>query len=98
VRTAEFIDVDSTKAGMTFRGTLDDPIMMEGEVVAPRGGDVALVAAKVEQGGKFEGSDLLQLIVNSITVKGRANPVVTNIAETKTGGEGKKTTRKIFGG
>ena len=25
VRTAEFIDVDSTKAGMKFRGTLDDP-------------------------------------------------------------------------
>jgi hypothetical protein len=83
---------------MKFRGTLDDPIMMKGEVVVPRGADVALVAAKVEQGGKFKGSDLLQLKVNSITVMGRAYSVVTNLAETKTGGEGKKTTRKILGG
>jgi len=98
VRTAEFIDVDSTKAGMKFRGTLDDPIMMGGEVVAPRGADVALVAAKVEQGGKFKGSDLLQLKVNSIAVNRRVYPVVTSLAETKTGGEGKKTTRKILGG
>jgi hypothetical protein len=98
VRTAEFIDVDSTKAGMKFRGTLDDPIVIGGDVVAPRGADVALVAAKVEQGGKFKGSDLLQLKVNTITVGGRPYPVVTNLAETKSGGEGKKTTRKIVGG
>ena len=98
VRTAEFIDVDSTKSGSKFRGTLDDPIMLNGEAIAPRGAGVVLVAAKVEQGGKFKGSDLIQLKVNSITVKGRTYPVVTNLAETKTGGEGKKTTRKVLGG
>jgi hypothetical protein len=98
VRTAEFIDVDSTKAGMKFSGTLDDPIVIGGDVVAPRGADVVLVAAKVEQGGKFKGSDLIQLKVNTITVGGRPYQVATNLAETKSGGEGKKTTRKVLGG
>jgi len=98
VRTDEVIDVDSTQAGMKFRGTLDDPLMIGGTVVVPRGADVVIVAAKVAQGGKFKGSDLVQLKVNSVVVGQRAYPVVTSIAETKSGGEGKKTTRKIAGG
>jgi hypothetical protein len=98
VRTGEFIDVDSSRSGMKFGGTLDDPIMVEGNVVVPRGSKVELVAAKVAQGGKMKGSDLIQLKVDSIVMRGRAYPVVTSLSETKSGGEGKKSTRKIAGG
>ena len=98
VRTIDPINVDSSESGMKFRGALDDPIMLDGNVVVPRGADVELVAAKVAQGGKMKGSDLIQLKVDSIVVHGRAYPVVTSISESKSGGEGKKTTRKVFGG
>jgi len=98
IRTVEVIDVDSTQAGRNFHGTLDDPIMVGGSPVVPRYANVVLVATKVEQGGKFKGSDLVQLKVNSIAVHGHTYPVVTSLAETKSGGEGKKTTRKIAGG
>src|SRR4051794_19818820 len=98
VRTIDPIDVDSSRSGMTFRGALDDPIMLGGDVVVPRGADVELVAAKVEQGGKMKGSDLIQLKVDSMTVNGRAIPVVTSFTETKSAGEGKKTTKKVAGG
>jgi len=98
VRTIDSIDVDSTKAGTKFRGTVDDPIMLGGDVIVPRGADVVLVAARVEQGGKFKGSDLIELKTNAIVVRGRSYPVVTSLTQTKTGGEGKKTTRKVAGG
>ena len=98
VRTGEFIDVDSTQAGAKFRGSLDDPIMLEGSVIVPRGSDVIMVASRVEQGGRFKGSDLIELKVNTISVGDRRYPVVTSIAETKSAGEGKKSTRKILGG
>jgi hypothetical protein len=98
VRTSEFIDVDSTRTGAKFRGTLDDPLMLRGDVVVPRGADVELVAANVQQGGRMKGSDLIQLKVDSIMVHGRAVPVVTSLTESKSAGEGKKTTRKIAGG
>jgi outer membrane lipoprotein SlyB len=52
----------------------------------------------VEQGGQFKGSDVLELKVNSISVSGRSYPVVTSLAQSKTEGEGKKTTRKVLGG
>jgi hypothetical protein len=98
VRTIDPIDVDSSRSGMTFRGALDDPIMLDGDVVVPRGADVQLVAAKVAQGGKMKGSDLIQLKVDHIVVRGRSYPVVTSVSESKSGGEGKKTSRKVLGG
>jgi hypothetical protein len=98
VRTIDNIDVDASQSGMHFRGSLDDPIMSGGVVVVPRDSDVVLVAAKVQQGGRFKGSDLVQLKVNKISVNGRLMSVVTSISETKSGGEGKKSTAKIAGG
>jgi hypothetical protein len=98
VRTTDPIDVDTTEAGAQFRGAMDDPIMAGGEVIVPRGADVVLVAAKVKQGGRFKGSDVIELKVNSISVRGRLCPVVTTVSETKTSGEGKKTAAKVVGG
>ncbi len=98
IRTIDPIDVDAAQAGMKFRGSLDDPITSGGSVVVSRGAEVTLLAAKVEQGGKFKGSDLIQLKVMSVSVDGKSNQVVTSLSETKSGGEGKKTTRKVAGG
>jgi hypothetical protein len=98
VRTIDPIDVDASEAGHKFRGTVDDPIMLGGDVVVPRGADVVMVASKVQQGGKFKGSDLIELKVNTIRINGRNYPVVTTVSETKSSGEGKKTAGKILGG
>jgi len=98
VRTIDAIDVDATQAGAKFRGAVDDPIMSNGNVIVPRGAEVVLVAAKVQQGGRMKGSDLIELKVNSIAVKGSAYPVVTSLSQTKSAGEGKKTAGKVLGG
>jgi hypothetical protein len=98
VRTIDLIDVDATKAGSTYKASLDDPLMVDGDVVVPRGADVVLTVAKVDQGGRFKGSDLIELKLNSIVARGRSYPVVTSLAQTKSGGEGKKTARKVVGG
>ena len=95
VRTAEFIDVDSTQAGAKFRCSLDDPIIIGGYVVLKRGAECVLAATKVEQGGRFKGSDLIDLKVNSIIVGNRAYDVVTSVAQSKTAGEGSKTATKV---
>ncbi len=98
IRTIDPIDVDATKAGASFKGSIDDPIMVGGSVVVPRGADVVLQAAKVQQSGKFKGSDLVQLKLNSIVINGAPRPVVTTMQEVKGGSEGKSTARKTVGG
>jgi hypothetical protein len=98
ISTIDAIDVDAAQAGKTFRGSLSDPLMSGGTVLVPRGAAVVLIAAKVEQGGSMKGSDLIQLKANTMTVGGKAVPIVTNVVENKSAGEGKKTTRRTLGG
>jgi hypothetical protein len=94
----EAIDVDATKTGATFKALLDDPVMMDGKVIIPRGSALVLQAVKVEQAGKMKGADKIVLKANSIAFGGRRYDIVTTQVEKKGSGEGKKTTRKVVGG
>ena len=98
VRLTEGVDVDAAQAGMTVKSLLDDPVMMNGKVIVPRGAAVALQVAKVEQAGKMKGADKITLKANSIAFGGRKYEIVTTYVESKGSGEGKKTTRKVAGG
>jgi len=98
VRTIDNIDVDSSKAGAKYRASLDDPIMVGGAVVIPKGADATLQAVKVQQSGKMKGNDLIQLKVTTVSVRGTAYPVVTSVVESKGKSEGKATARKTAGG
>ena len=98
VRLTQGIDVDASQAGQTFKAIVDDPVMMNGSIVIPRGATATVQAAKVEQSGKMKGSDKITLKLNSIAFGGTAYPIVTEYVETKGKGEGKKTARKVGGG
>jgi len=98
VLLSQAIEVDAAQAGQTFKSLLDDPVMMNGKVIVPRGSAVLLQAAKVEQAGKMKGADKITLKANSISFGGRKYDIVTTPVESKGSGEGKKTTRKLVGG
>jgi len=98
VRLTQGIDVDSSQAGMTFKGVVDDPVSVNGAIVIPRGASAILQAAKVEQSGKMKGSDKITLKLNAVSFGGMVHEVATTYVETKGKGEGKKTGRKVGGG
>jgi hypothetical protein len=98
VRLVDGIDVDASKAGQTFKSIVDDPVMMNGSIVIPRGATATVQAAQVQQSGKMKGSDKITLKLNSIAFGGMSYPVVTEYVETSGKGEGKKTARKVGGG
>src|SRR5262245_3199738 len=98
VRLTQAIEVDAAQTGMTFKSLLDDPVMVNGKVIVPRGSAVELQAAKVEQAGKMKGADKITLKANALSFGGRRYDIVTNYVEQKGSGEGKKTARKVGGG
>jgi len=98
VRLTQAIDADATQAGMTFKGLLDDPVMMGGKVVIPRHAAMVLQVAHVEQAGNFKGSDKITLKANSLAFGGKKYDIVTTYVESKGQGEGKKTARRVGGG
>jgi hypothetical protein len=98
VRTIDPIDVDVAKAGAKFRASLDDPIIIGGSVVVPKGAEATLVASKVQQSGNMKGSDLIELKLESVVVKGSPIPLVTSFQQVAGGSEGSSTAKKIVGG
>jgi hypothetical protein len=98
VRLTEGIDVDASAAGQAFKAVVDDPVMVGGAVVIPRGASATLQAVKVEQSGKMKGSDKISLKMNSFRFGGMVYEVTTAYVEAKGKGEGKKTARKVGGG
>jgi hypothetical protein len=98
VRLTQAIDVDASQAGMAFKGVVDDPVMVGGSIVIPRGSSAMLQAVKVEQSGKMKGSDKITLKLNAVGFGGMVHQVATTYVETKGKGEGKKTGRKVAGG
>jgi hypothetical protein len=98
VRLVDAIDVDASKAGMTFKAVVDDPVMIGGSVVIPRGASATLQAVQVQQSGTMKGSDKISLKLNSFRFGGTVYEVTTAYLETKGKGEGKKTARKVGGG
>jgi len=98
VRLTEGIDVDSSRAGMTFKAVVDDPVIVDGSTLIPRGASAILEAIHVEQSGKMKGSDKVTLKLNAIGFGGFVYPVSSSYNQTKGKGEGKKTGRKVGGG
>lgn len=98
VRLVEGIDVDSSKAGMTFKAVVDDPVMVDGVIVIPRGASAVLEAIHVEQSGKMKGSDKVTVKLNAIGFGGFVYPVSSSYNQSKGKGEGKRTGRKVGGG
>ena len=83
---------------MKFKAIVDDPVMVSGKVVIPRGASAALQAVKVQQSGKMKGSDKITLKMNTVSFGGRVYEVATQYVETKGKGEGRRTARKVGGG
>jgi hypothetical protein len=98
VRTTQPITADSSQAGMTVTGVVDDPVALDGRVVIPRGAIATLEVVNVERSSNMKGRDRITLKVHSIQTESGTYPVATSHVELKGPSEGKRAARKVIGG
>jgi hypothetical protein len=98
VRLTDGIDVDASASGQLFKAVVDDPVLINGAIVIPRGAQATVQAVNVQQSGTMKGSDKITLKLNAISIGGMVYEVATTYVETKGKGEGKRTARKVGGG
>lgn len=90
VRLIDAVDSRTDKLGQTYRASLDEPVMMNGDVVIPRGVDVLAKLVSAQQSGKLSGSTEMRIALDSITVDGRQIPITTGEVIRESGSRGKK--------
>ena len=91
VRMIDPVDSATDNMGQTYRASLDEPLMVDGETVVPRNADVTVKLVSVEQAGRIQGRSEVSLVIMDITVQGRKREVTTSEVTESGSSRGKQT-------
>jgi hypothetical protein len=97
VRMIEAVDSETARVGQTFAASLDQPVMLNGETVIPRGADVSVKLVDSKESGKLTGRAELALSLMSVRVNGRMVDINTQNVNRESSSRGEKTA-KVAGG
>ncbi|MGE5567737.1 MAG: hypothetical protein ACM3S5_01755 [Rhodospirillales bacterium] len=97
IRMIDDVDSQVAAVGQTFRASVDEPVMLDGHEVVPRGADVTTKLVELKDPNKITGGGQLTLDIASITVNGKVLEVdtaaITTTGESRTG-----QSAKVIGG
>jgi hypothetical protein len=99
VRMIDRVDSDSehTRLGQTFRASVDEPVLVNGQTVIVRGADATVKLVEDKESGKFEGKTVLTLALMQVMVNGRMIDATTSDVTKESASRGAKTA-KVVGG
>lgn len=97
VRMIDGVDSQVNRVGQTFAASLDEPVLVNGETVIPRGADVVVKLTDASQSGKLAGRSELTLNLVSVKVNGKRVDLNTETVSRESSSRGKRTA-KVAGG
>lgn len=97
VRLIDGVDSESARPGQTFAASLDEPIMLGGDSIVPRGADATLKLVDAKDSGKLTGRAELTLDLQSIRVNGQMVDVNSQTISRESDSRGNRTA-KVAGG
>jgi hypothetical protein len=98
VRMIDSVDSQTNRVGQTFAASLDEPVVVDGNQVIPRGADVMVKLVDDKESGKVTGSTVLTLDLMSVKVNGRVVDVNTAAVSRASAGRGSRTAKMAGGG
>jgi hypothetical protein len=97
IRMIEAVDSETNKVGQTFRASMDQPVMLNGQAVIPRGADAVVKLVDSKDSGKLTGKADLTLSLQSVSINGHFVDINTQSINKESGSQGEKTA-KVAGG
>jgi len=98
VRTIDAIDSTKNHVGDRFQASLEEPLIVDGNIVVAKGADVYGRLAESKTSGTFTGRSQLRLELTGIVVNGQTVPVVTGEYELTGKSRGASTAKRTVGG
>jgi hypothetical protein len=98
VRMIDGIDSETNRVGETFNGSLDEPVVIGGNQVIPRGADVIVKLVNDKESGKLTGRAELALDLVSVRVNGRMLDLNTQSVTRASESRGTQTAKMATGG
>jgi hypothetical protein len=97
IRMIDGVDSERSRVGQTFAASLDQPVMLNGETIIPRGADVTVKLVDQKESGKLTGRAELALALQSVRVNGQMVDINTQTVTQESSSRGARTA-KVAGG
>src|SRR6202030_2461301 len=98
VRMIDGVDSSVNNAGEIFHASLDSPLVVDNEVVVPRGADIYVRLVSASSAGRMKGKSELHLELVKAEFQGRSYPLVSSTYSLTGSSRGKNTAAKVGGG
>jgi len=98
VRTIDSIDSSTSQPGHIFRGSLDAPVLLEGNLVVPKGLNMNLKLIGASTASGLNGSSELTVSLDSFTYQGKTYRISSSDVQQKGESRGKRSAAVIGGG
>ena len=93
VRLIDSIDSEKAWEGDEFRASLDEPIEVGGQIVAPKGADAVVKLVAEKESGKLTGKTELTVALASVSIGGKKVPVNTTSVSQASASRGERTAK-----
>jgi len=97
VRMIDGVNSEQSRLGQTYRASVDEPVLLDGQTVIPRGADAITKLVEDKDSGKIEGRTVLTLVLQQVTVNGRTIDLTSGDVSRASGSRGSKSA-KVIGG
>jgi hypothetical protein len=97
VRMIDGVNSEQSRTGETFRASVDEPVLLDGQTVIPRGADAITKLVEDKESGKIEGRTVLTLVLQQVMVNGRMIDLTSGDVSQASGSRGAKSA-KVIGG
>jgi hypothetical protein len=98
IRMIDSVDSEKDRTGEVFRASLDEPLMVGGDVVAPAGTDVYVKLVEAKSAGRLAGRSELRLELVRMVLQGKSYPLDSTTYEQVGTSRGKRTAATVGGG
>jgi hypothetical protein len=95
VRMIDSIDSDQNHVGDRFRASLEQDLVVDGVVIAPKGTDVYGRLSEAKEAGHIQGKSQLKLELTDILIQNRLQPIMTGEYEVSGSSRGADTAKKV---
>jgi hypothetical protein len=97
VRLIDSVNSERDNLGQTYRASIDQPVMIDGQTLIPRGADAVCSLTDAQKSGRIEGRTILTIDLRTVTVNGRTYDVNTTGVPEASSSRGARSA-KVIGG
>jgi hypothetical protein len=97
IRTIDAIDSDRNQVGDKFQASLEQPIIVDDEIIVPKGADVYGRLTQATTAGKIQGRSQLKLELTGIVVNNQTIPLVTGDYSVSGSSRGASSAKRVGG-